>query len=259
MQVRDSIHSVDSAHSVDELKSTLQKIIENFGFSGFSFLDVGRPHLDEPFYFGTTGAAWEGEYRKNGFVHVDPCIVRARRTSAPFSWDNAPLPRVSGKHKPKAHVLMEAAHDHGFANGYVFPFHLVDSGGDVYTVVNGLFWKGRVSEFKTLMSTDRRIELDLVLSCWMQRVIETARPFYKSKAQFIDYRAFQRGDYQLSDRERQVLAWAARGLTVSDTSEVLKISEETVRSHMRNSIRKLEANSKTHAVAKAIVLGYIDL
>jgi DNA-binding CsgD family transcriptional regulator len=259
MLIYDWVDKVETAASVEDLKIKLQNIIEDFGFSGFSFLDAGRPHLDEPFYFGTTGAAWENEYRRNGFVHVDPCIARARRTSAPFSWDSARLPPRLGKHKPKAYLLMEAAHDHGFANGYVFPFHFDDLQGGLYSVLNGLFWKDRSLCFKLLLSTRRRLELDLVLSCWMRRVIEMAGPFYPTEARFIDCRAVRDGKYQLSDRERQALAWAARGLTVSDTSEVLKISEETVRSHLRHAIGKLDANNKTHAVAKAIVLGLIDL
>jgi DNA-binding CsgD family transcriptional regulator len=63
----------------------------------------------------------------------------------------------------------------------------------------------------------------------------------------------------LTDRERDMLAWAARGKTVADTAGILKISEETVETHIRNAMRKLDATNKTHAVAKAIYLSLIDV
>ena len=53
--------------------------------------------------------------------------------------------------------------------------------------------------------------------------------------------------------------WAGRVKTTSTTADILKISEETVETHVRNAIRKLGATNKTHAVAKAIYLGLIDL
>jgi DNA-binding CsgD family transcriptional regulator len=56
----------------------------------------------------------------------------------------------------------------------------------------------------------------------------------------------------ITEREREVLTWAARGLSSRDTGEVLDIAKRTVDEHMQTAARKLGAANKTHAVAIAI-------
>ncbi len=63
----------------------------------------------------------------------------------------------------------------------------------------------------------------------------------------------------LTNRERDVMSWAARGKTLQDTADILKLSTETVETHIKNALRKLDATNKTHGVAKCIALGLIDL
>ena len=62
----------------------------------------------------------------------------------------------------------------------------------------------------------------------------------------------------MTDRERDVLSWAARGKSVLDTADILILSEDTVKTHIRNALTKLGANNKTHGVTKAIYLGLIS-
>ena len=64
---------------------------------------------------------------------------------------------------------------------------------------------------------------------------------------------------QLTAREKEVIAWAARGKTVADTALILGISPETVEGFIKQALRKLGASNKTHAVAKSIAWGIIDL
>jgi DNA-binding NarL/FixJ family response regulator len=56
----------------------------------------------------------------------------------------------------------------------------------------------------------------------------------------------------LTDRERQVLALVADGLPVAAIAEQLMLSGETVRTHIRNAMRKLGAHTRTHAVVEAL-------
>jgi DNA-binding CsgD family transcriptional regulator len=259
MGLPEIIEGIECATTFDELRSKLQSVIESYGFSGFSFVDAGRPHLDEPFYASTTGNAWETEYRTNNFVHVDPCVSLARRTNTPFPWSSIVLPPRLGKRKPAAHALMEAAQDHGFTGGYVFPFHFVDYQGRTYSTVNGLFWKDDAHRLEFLLSSAKRHELNLALLYWTQRAIDLAGDQYRHHPTFTDLPRNESGTVFLTDRERDVLTWAGRGLTVADTSDVLKIGEETVQTHVRHAIEKLSATNKTHAVAKALRLGLIDL
>ncbi|WP_414635925.1 helix-turn-helix domain-containing protein [Amycolatopsis sp.] len=64
---------------------------------------------------------------------------------------------------------------------------------------------------------------------------------------------------ELSNREREIVALAAAGLSDSDISATLQISPRTVAAHMRNLRRKLGARNRTHAVARALISGVIGL
>lgn len=59
-------------------------------------------------------------------------------------------------------------------------------------------------------------------------------------------------------RERDVLDALGRGLTYGGVAEVLGISVDTVREHVRNLYRKLQASSKAEAVAVAMRKGWIE-
>lgn len=56
----------------------------------------------------------------------------------------------------------------------------------------------------------------------------------------------------LTQRERQILDLLARGYTGEDAAKSLFISPETVRVHIRNAMRKLQAGTRVHAVVIAI-------
>jgi LuxR family quorum sensing-dependent transcriptional regulator len=56
----------------------------------------------------------------------------------------------------------------------------------------------------------------------------------------------------LTPREREVLRWVARGKSSSNIAELLGISSRTVNEHVTSSVRKLNANNRTHAVALAL-------
>jgi DNA-binding NarL/FixJ family response regulator len=64
---------------------------------------------------------------------------------------------------------------------------------------------------------------------------------------------------QLSPRERQIMHLMAEGLTAEAIGSQLAVSVETVRTHVRNVIRKLQARNRVHAIALALERGEIAL
>lgn len=62
----------------------------------------------------------------------------------------------------------------------------------------------------------------------------------------------------LSDREQEVLFCLADGLTTSQIASRLFISENTVKTHVRHILEKMEASNRTEAVSKGIQLGLIQ-
>lgn len=64
-------------------------------------------------------------------------------------------------------------------------------------------------------------------------------------------------DNGLSSREMEVLECLAQGYTTTKIAEELFISENTVKTHVRHILEKLEAANRAEAVSKATQMGLI--
>lgn len=62
----------------------------------------------------------------------------------------------------------------------------------------------------------------------------------------------ENGMAQLTSREQEVLLWAKEGKNNWEISQILNITESTVKFHFSNIFRKLSVVNKVHAVAKAL-------
>lgn len=72
------------------------------------------------------------------------------------------------------------------------------------------------------------------------------------------YQNLQSLHFCLSQREKEILFWLAEGKSNWDVSVILGISERTIRFHIKNVMKKLNAVNRTHAVAIAICEKLID-
>jgi DNA-binding NarL/FixJ family response regulator len=61
----------------------------------------------------------------------------------------------------------------------------------------------------------------------------------------------------LTQRELEVLQLVADGMRNKEVAARLSISEDTVKTHLRNTMGKLEVNDRTHAVIVAVRRGFI--
>jgi DNA-binding NarL/FixJ family response regulator len=62
----------------------------------------------------------------------------------------------------------------------------------------------------------------------------------------------------LSKREREIMDLLAQGLTGEQVAERLYLSPETIKTHIRNAMNKLEAHTRVHAIAIALRKGFIS-
>ena len=63
--------------------------------------------------------------------------------------------------------------------------------------------------------------------------------------------------FSITPREIEVLKLLDQGLTYSEIAERMKISENTLKFHIKNVYGKLQVDKRIKAVAKAKTLGYL--
>lgn len=63
----------------------------------------------------------------------------------------------------------------------------------------------------------------------------------------------------LTSREKEVFELLIMNKSTKDISDILSISEKTVRNHISNAIQKLEVKGRAQAVVELLKLGEISL
>jgi DNA-binding NarL/FixJ family response regulator len=62
----------------------------------------------------------------------------------------------------------------------------------------------------------------------------------------------------LSAREQDVLQWLTRGYTNKEMAETLRVSAETIKTHISNILGKLQARDRTHAAVIGLRRGLVE-
>jgi DNA-binding NarL/FixJ family response regulator len=92
-----------------------------------------------------------------------------------------------------------------------------------------------------------------------RRVRQRGEPAPEPEAEVVRLRvAPRRLEQTPTARERQVLQLICDGLANREIGERLHLSEETVKSHVRHILAKLQARSRAHAVAIGFRRGLVD-
>ncbi len=96
-----------------------------------------------------------------------------------------------------------------------------------------------------------------------KELIDTIRTIHSGKKKIPPEIAVEmaqhHSDDALTEREIQVLREVAAGNANKMVAQLLRISEETVKAHMRSILSKLDANDRTHAVTIAVKRGIIEI
>jgi DNA-binding NarL/FixJ family response regulator len=96
-----------------------------------------------------------------------------------------------------------------------------------------------------------------------KEMIETIHAVHAGKKKIPPEIAMEMAEHHLDDalteREIEVLSEVAAGRANKTVAIRLKVSEETVKAHMKNILSKLGANDRTHAVTIALKRGIIEI
>ncbi|WNG37841.1 response regulator transcription factor [Archangium minus] len=103
----------------------------------------------------------------------------------------------------------------------------------------------------------------LLKSMLRKELVETIRSVHAGRrriaADIASEMAEHVADDELTARERDVLSYVAAGNANKEVAARMGISEETVKTHMKNVLTKLGAKDRTHAVVVALKRGIIDV
>ena len=96
-----------------------------------------------------------------------------------------------------------------------------------------------------------------------KELIDTIRSIHAGKKRIPPEIAVEMAQHHtddaLTEREIEVLRVVAAGNANKMVAQLLNISEETVKAHMRSILSKLGANDRTHAVTIAVKRGIIEI
>jgi|ERR1700722_8044225 DNA-binding NarL/FixJ family response regulator len=183
------------------------------------------------------------------------------------------------RNEPDMLLVAEASTGHEAIEGYrqyrpditLMDLRLPDIGGiDAMVAIRTEFADARVimlTTFEGDVEIHRALEAGargyMLKSMPRKQLVEMIRKVHTGKkqvppevaARLVEYL----GDETLSEREIEVLRKIAGGNRNSDIAELLFISEETVKGHIKHIMEKLGAGDRTEAVAIGIRRGIIQL
>lgn len=235
----EDLSRVAVSKDVDEARAVMSSYTKDLGFEAFTYHVVRPPGgARAQFYLSSYDDAWVKHYLEEDYVNSDAVVAQAAREITPFTWKDTLDPRHGDGRQMK---IFNEASEFEMNNGGSVPIH---GPGGSYAILN-VATSARDEAFVKHWET-HRISLQVFGLHAHEMVIKELYPS---------------GDGQhaprLSPREKECLLWTARGKTMWEISEILSISQETVKTHLKAACAKMNVFSKVHAVVKAVNDGHI--
>lgn len=176
---------------------------------------------------------WSARYFSCGYLHRDPAIKLVRHGSAPFLWSEI---RDLVEVDPTGRRIIAEAGDFRLREGLTISF------GTLEGHMIGLSLAGERLE----LASGHRQVLHLVGACAFGQAV------------ILGEESVRLPSLHLSARQRDVLRWAAEGLTIDEIAARLRISRNTVDSHLRAARLRLGVGTTIHAVAEGLRRGLLS-
>jgi LuxR family quorum sensing-dependent transcriptional regulator len=226
--VLDFVVAIEKLNTADEVWNLFVELAARLGLPFAAFVDLPGPgeQLQDTAFYLSCPKEWRTRYFERNYFRNDPAALHLGRTTDPYTWADAlACPDYTAAQR---RIVYEAG-DFGMNSGFVVP--LMGLGTRI-----GLI---EVAGSNTFLSTREKAELRLSASSTHSRI----RAIWKPNTDALP---------PLSDREREVLQWAAIGKSDWEIGEILSISEKTANAHIENVKRKYGVRSRVHAVVKGM-------
>jgi LuxR family transcriptional activator of bioluminescence operon len=232
--------SILNATSLDGLASELHKITSAIGFQHYLYgSHVKMPNGDVfQYIFNGYPGKWMEKYLSSGYIHLDPVVdyCCTSNKSMPLLWQDNIFDT------PQRKEFMEDARAHGLSSGVSIPVSATNEVA-VFSVANP------IDNVDAHEHSAHKAGAMYVISSYLHEAIRSlvySQEMGEAKSP------------NLTPKEIECLRWWGSGKTVDEIGIILAMSSRTVRFHLDNAKKKLDANTKSQAIARASRLGLIS-
>lgn len=233
-----SIHKIQSASTQEEAFEHFNYALGQLGYTRNVYTLMNDHHsIGQKAYHGlasTFPEDWLSYYNRNKYQEIDGVWHRLLASNTPFFWKNCiedlmrnpklPEKKIKGMKK-----VMNLAEDAGVADGIGISF------------ISPL---GEISGFglsRNKAEKDHSYEE-------LGQIYLLAAVFNEKFLSYYNHHS----PPQLSQRQLEILSWAAENKSDSDIADIMGISIPTVRHHWKIIFKKLGTNGRVLAVTKAM-------
>jgi len=205
------IDRFDLIRTVQDCRSLLHAIVDEYGLSNAAYLGVNLPGVPKGQRFGivTYSNEWVTRYIHLDYFRIDPVIPAAMCSLLPFDWSN-----IDYNDRELRRFFGEASEFKVGLQGLSFPI------------------RGRLGE-TALFSISSNLK-DREWALFRRRYMRDFQTiaFYFHESVLRSETTFSDNDIRLSRREVECLSWAAAGKTFSEIATILSLSERTVKFYL---------------------------
>ena len=238
------VEETNAAQTVEDLVTSYLKRVKVFGYDRMIFcLMSDHSHIGLSAgvgYINNYPDSWMKYYTEHGFDKIDPVIAYSRQKIGSFTWNEMSQELNLTR---KQQLCLDLGKEAQLYNGMCTPIW----GPHRFSGI------GLATSEKNNACDSRPEILDLINAYGYHFYLIFQRLHQESLSNnHVLENVF------LTDREREVLKWAANGKSNNDIADILYISLSSVKFHLDNTYRKLHANDRVVACTKAIALGLIN-
>lgn len=243
------LSDLESLSSESSFKRKFEQSFAALGFDTYTYVGLDTEELEEAkraesvsnvIYLTNLKAEWVSHYVEEDYGSVDPIIKDCTTNRLPIRWNEHYRANARSREENR---VMEDAWENGLKRGLTIPVH--GPGGEL-----GIFsLNSQLSDKEFLrLSEGTKYNAQVLAYHFHDAVQRTLRPAREIPMPI-----------PLTEREVEILRWTVSGKTAWEIGGILKISERTVNFHIQNVMEKFGVHNKTHAAAKAMGLGLLNL
>jgi len=245
MRISEFIEWSNRLHDPTEIFDLFGDAIRDQGFTRIALVALGNSPTEAvvpapPETSPVVVQNYPNDYAKNYFekrrYEIDPVLLLAPQRYKPFLWQDVAQQESL---TPEQRLLFKECRQGGLHDGLTIPIRAPE--GQHYAICLARDYRCGHKETELDLLNLLGAQFFLAYAHAMKR---GAKPTPLSKV--------------LSERERECLAWVARGKSSWEISVIIGLSENTIAYYLKNAMKKMRAPNRVVAVVVAIRAGLIE-